>query len=231
MLHSATLDWITPNAEQVIARHARVSTKDPDRAEYAQLLSYCIKHGHWSVFEQAAASFEIITTRAISPQILRHRSCAFQELSQRYTNPSETLALGGCPPYEFSLRWQADKNRQSSAEEVDEATQALFRSRILLLHQDTQTLYTDMLDAGLARECARNILPAYTPTRLHMQGTLRSFLTYVGLRGQEETQLEHRLIAQSIGKLLAEHLPVVVKAIQAIDDTALKGWAFLTKPC
>ena len=231
MLHSATLDWITPSAEQVIARHARVSTKDPDRSEYAKLLSYCIKHGHWSVFEQAAASFEILTTRAISPQILRHRSCAFQELSQRYTNPEDTLTVEGRPPHEFSLRWQADKNRQSSSEEVDAGTQTLFRARILLLHQDVQTLYSDMLEAGLARECARNVLPLYTPTKLHMQGTIRSFIHYVGLRGQDDTQLEHRLIAQSIGRLLAIQLPVVVEAIQEADEKGLAGWTFLNKSC
>lgn len=231
MLHSATLDWITPNAEQVIARHARVSTKDPDRSEYAKLLSYCIKHAHWSVFEQAAASFEIITTRAISPQVLRHRSCAFQELSQRYASPSEVLTTEGRPPHEFSLRVQAEKNRQSSAQELDSATAALFRARILLIHQDIQTLYTDMLEAGVARECARNILPEYTPTRLHMQGTIRSFLHYVGLRGQEDTQLEHRMIAQSMGQILAEQLPVVVEAIQQADDKSLAGWNFLKEPC
>jgi thymidylate synthase (FAD) len=231
MLHSATLDWITPNAEQVIARHARVSTKDPDRSEYAKLLSYCIAHAHWSVFEQAAASFEILTTRAVSPQILRHRSCSFQELSQRYASPSDVLTTEGRPPHEFSLRRQADKNRQSSVEELDAGSQTLFRARILMVHQDIQTLYQDMLDAGVARECARNILPEYTPTRLHMQASIRSFLHYVGLRGQDDTQLEHRMIAQSIGRLLAEQLPVVVEAIHQAEDKSLAGWAFLNKSC
>ena len=112
-LHSADLDWITQDAEKVIARHARVSTKDPDRDEYEKLLTYCIKHSHWSVFEQASASFEISTTRAISPQILRHRSFVFQELSQRYCAPSETLDLEE-KPFQFELRSQALKNRLSS---------------------------------------------------------------------------------------------------------------------
>ena len=112
MLHSAELDWITPEAEKVIARHARVSTKNPDRDEYARLLAFCIKHGHWSIFEQASASFGITTTRAISPQILRHRSFVYQELSQRYTNPWETLEEEKLEdPYKVDLRFQGETNR------------------------------------------------------------------------------------------------------------------------
>ena len=93
-MHTVKLDWITPEAEKVIARHARVSTSNPDREEYARLLSYCIKHGHWSILEQANVSFEIITSRAISAQLIRHKTLCFQELSQRYTNPFETLPDG-----------------------------------------------------------------------------------------------------------------------------------------
>ena len=225
-LHTAQLDWITPDAEKVIARHARVSTKDPDREEYEKLLTYCIKHGHWSVFEQASASFEISTTRAISPQILRHRSFVFQELSQRYCAPSETLEVDG-KPFQFELRFQASKNRQSSSDQLPLYLCESLWERLEILDSQTQSLYNEMLEAGVARECARNILPLYTPTRMHMSGSLRSFLHYVGLRGKDDTQSEHREIARSIGYRLALELPVVVKAVKESGDSSLAGWDFL----
>lgn len=225
-LHSADLDWITPDAEKVIARHARVSTKDPDREEYEKLLTYCIKHGHWSVFEQASASFEVSTTRAISPQILRHRSFVFQELSQRYCAPNETLEIDE-KPFQFELRFQASKNRQSSSNRLPLYLCESFWERLEILDSQTQSLYNEMIEAGVARECARNILPLYTPTRLHMSGTIRSFIHYVGLRGKEDTQLEHREIARSIGYCLGRELPVVIKAVKESGDKSLEGWDFL----
>jgi thymidylate synthase (FAD) len=225
-LHSADLDWITPDAEKVIARHARVSTKDPDREEYEKLLTYCIKHGHWSVFEQASASFEVSTTRAISPQILRHRSFVFQELSQRYCAPNETLEIDE-KPFQFELRFQASKNRQSSSNRLPLYLCESFWERLEILDSQTQSLYNEMIQAGVARECARNILPLYTPTRLHMSGTIRSFIHYVGLRGKEDTQLEHREIARSIGYRLGRELPVVIKAVKESGDKSLEGWDFL----
>jgi thymidylate synthase (FAD) len=225
-LHSADLDWITPDAEKVIARHARVSTKDPDREEYEKLLTYCIKHGHWSVFEQASASFEVSTTRAISPQILRHRSFVFQELSQRYCAPNETLEIDE-KPFQFELRFQASKNRQSSSNRLPLYLCESFWERLEILDSQTQSLYNEMIEAGVARECARNILPLYTPTRLHMSGTIRSFIHYVGLRGKEDTQLEHREIARSIGYRLGRELPVVIKAVKESGDKSLEGWDFL----
>jgi thymidylate synthase (FAD) len=225
-LHSADLDWITPDAEKIIARHARVSTKDPDRAEYEKLLTYCIKHAHWSVFEQASASFEISTTRAISPQILRHRSFVFQELSQRYCAPNETLELEE-QPFQFELRFQAQKNRQSSVDRLPVYMCKYFWDRLEILDSQIQSLYNEMLDSGVARECARNILPLYTPTRMHMSGTVRSFIHYVGLRGKEDTQKEHREIARSIGYRLARELPVVIKAVKESEDPSLSGWDFI----
>jgi thymidylate synthase (FAD) len=227
-MHTAKLDWITPDAEKVVARHARVSTIDPDRTEYDRLLGYCIKHGHWSVLEQAAASFEIITSRAISPQILRHRTFTFQELSQRYASPFDVI--GGDlndKPAEFSIRRQAEKNRQSSVEEMDSATIYAFKDRINRIDAQLFELYNDMLEAGVARECARNILPLYTPTKLHMQGTLRSWIHYVGLRGKEDTQLEHQQIARQIGTILALELPTITKAVIKSEDPSLQGWSFL----
>lgn len=225
-LHTADLDWITPDAEKVIARHARVSTKDPDREEYEKLLAYCIKHGHWSVFEQASASFEISTTRAISPQVLRHRSFVFQELSQRYCAPSETLELDE-KPFQFELRFQASKNRQSSVDRLPVYMCESFWERLEIIDSQIQGLYNEMLSAGVARECARNILPLYTPTRMHMSGTIRSFIHYVGLRGQDDTQAEHRQIARSIGYRLGRELPTVIRAVKEAADPSLKGWDFL----
>jgi thymidylate synthase (FAD) len=234
-MHTVKLDWITPDAEKVIARHARVSTSNPDREEYARLLSYCIRHGHWSILEQANASFQILTSRAISAQILRHRSFSFQELSQRYCNPFEIIGDIHDHPDEFELRQQSEKNRQSSTEPIDRELMRDFRTRITNLDVEIHDLYADMLEAGVAQECARNILPLYTPTLMHMQGTIRSWVHYVGLRAQEDTQLEHRKIAQQVALILGLEIPTVVKAAvnSATDsdntDSALKGWKFLAQ--
>jgi len=228
MLHSAELDWLTPDAEKVIARHARVSTKNPDRDEYARLLAFCIKHGHWSVFEQASASFAILTTRAISPQILRHRSFVYQELSQRYTNPWETLEGEQIEDsYKVDLRFQGETNRQGSGGQLPLYLREVFWDKIKELDKLSQEVYNDLLAAGVSRECSRNVLPLYTPTRLHMSGTIRSFIHYVGLRGKEDTQLEHRQIARAIGYNLANHLPVVVAAIKESEESSPSGWDFL----
>jgi thymidylate synthase (FAD) len=228
MLHSAELDWITPEAEKVIARHARVSTKNPDRDEYARLLAFCIKHGHWSVFEQASASFGILTTRAISPQILRHRSFVYQELSQRYTNPWETLEGEELEdPYKVDLRFQGKTNRQCSGEQLPLYLREIYWDKIKELDRLSHEVYNELLDAGISRECSRNVLPLYTPTRMHMSGTIRSFIHYVGLRGKEDTQLEHRQIARAIGYTLANHLPVVVAAIKESEESSLSGWDFM----
>ena len=227
-LHTAQLDWITPEAERVIARHARVSTKNPDREEYEKLLVYCIKHGHYSVFEQASASFGILTTRAISPQILRHRSFVYQELSQRYTNPWETLEGEELEdPYKVDLRFQGKTNRQCSGEQLPLYLREIYWDKIKELDRLSHEVYNELLDAGVSRECSRNVLPLYTPTRMHMSGTIRSFIHYVGLRGKEDTQLEHRQIGRAIGYTLANHLPVVVAAIKESEESSLSGWDFL----
>ena len=226
-MHTAELDWITPRAEEVIARHARVSTKNPDRAEFKKLISFCIKHGHWSVFEQASASFEILTTRAISPQILRHKTANFQELSQRYSNPWEVLEELEIDATDFSIRQQATSNRQSSSVEIPYEIQTQFRKQIQLLDKTARNLYEDMLDAGVARECARNILPLYTPSRLPMAAPIRTFVHYVGLRGQGDTQLEHRKIALSIGRQLQKLLPTITEALMEVEESSLRGWKSL----
>jgi thymidylate synthase (FAD) len=230
-LHSVSLDWITPEAERIVAAHARVSTKAPDRGEAVRLLKYCIKHGHWSVFEQVCASFEILTTRAISPQILRHRSFTFQETSQRYCDPSDVLeqVVGDAPLFE--LRAQDLKNRQNSFAFDDDRIEQGFRQRILDLFEESQDLYAEMVNAGLAKECARNILLMCVPTRLHMMGTLRSWIFYVGLRNAPGTQQEHRLIAQEIGQIIGDQVPVIrdalLEAASQDNNSGLSGWNYL----
>ena len=229
-LHKIKLDWITPYAESVIAAHARVSTKDPKREECKRLLKYCIKHSHWSVFEQVCASYEIITTRAISPQILRHRSFTFQETSQRYCDPLDVLAQAVPDCSNFELRSQDLTNRQNSFKFSDDSVESAFRKRISDLFGDSQKLYDDMIAAGVAKECARNVLLMCIPTRLHMMGTLRSWIFYVGLRGNSGTQDEHRQIAIQIGKDLLDQLPVVGEAVieAAYRNTnGLEGWQFI----
>ena len=225
-LHSAELNWITPEAEKTIARHARVSTENPEREEYSRLLEFCIRHSHWSVFEQASASFEISTTRAISPQLLRHRSFTFQEFSQRYSDPIQTLKDAG-DEYKFDLRTKGLTNRQSSHEQLPLYLCEHFWEKLEDIDRQIKTLYAEMLQLGVAKECARNILPLYTPTRLHITGTIRSFIHYVGLRGRKDTQLEHRQIAHSIGYCLNKQLPTVIKAIKESTDTSLEGWDFI----
>jgi len=230
-LHSVSLDWITPEAERIVAAHARVSTKDPDRGEAVRLLKYCIKHGHWSVFEQVCASFEILTTRAISPQILRHRSFTFQETSQRYCDPSDVLEQVVEDAPLFELRAQDLKNRQNSFAFDDDRIEQGFRQRILDLFEESQDLYAEMVNAGVAKECARNILLMCVPTRLHMMGTLRSWIFYVGLRNAPGTQQEHRLIAQEIGQIIGDQVPVIrdalLEAASQDNNSGLSGWNYL----
>jgi thymidylate synthase (FAD) len=228
LLHTAKLDWITPEAERVVAAHARVSTKDPDRSESIRLLRYCIKHGHWSVFEQVCASYEIITTRAISPQILRHRSFTFQETSQRYCDPLDVLEKASPEAPEFELRAQDNKNRQNSFAFEDDKIEREFRERIRDLFEQSQDLYQDLLHAGVAKECARNALLMCVPTKLHMMGTLRSWIFYVGLRNAPGTQHEHRTIARAIGNDLFSQTPVIAEALVEAayqdNNSALIGW-------
>lgn len=229
LLHNATLDWVTPDVEQVIARHARVSTKDPYRAEFKNLIKYCIKHGHWSVFEQVNFSYNILTSRGISAQIIRHRSFSFQELSQRYANPGETLDKATETAWRFDLRRQDLKNRQNSINDLDPSVVANFRSRISVLYKDTLEIYNEMLKAGVAKECARNILPMCIPTRLHVNGTLRSWIHYVGLRGAHGTQEEHRQIVKQVKRSLELNVPSVTEALTTYVDEVrpenMDGWA------
>ena len=208
-MHNAKLIWITPDAEALIAKIARVSNpNNEDNPDCDKLLKYLIKHKHWSPFEMASMCVEIHTTRAISPQILRHRSFSFQEFSQRYAIPTDTFAT--VLP---DLRSQDLKNRQNSVDDLPSETQLYYQQRIDDHFRESVNLYESLLHSGVAKECARSVLPLNTVTRLYMSGTIRSWLHYVDLRGGNGTQKEHMSIAASVGDILVDELPNVSRAM------------------
>lgn len=205
-MHSTTLVHITPNAEELISYMARVSNpSNQNNTETSQrLIRYLIEHKHWSPFEMVNMCVEINTTRSIAAQILRHRSFSFQEFSQRYSDVSN---IG--TPVIPALRRQDTKNRQNSIDDLAPEVQTAFITRIEYLYDDAYALYEDMLESGVAKECAREVLPLATPTRLYMNGTIRSWIHYCQLRCANGTQEEHRILATGVYKLLQEHLPNV----------------------
>ena len=212
------LTWLTPNAEEMIVKMARVSAPaNQDNMDTApRLLKYLIKHKHWSPFEMANMCIEIETTRAISPQILRHRSFSFQEFSQRYASAAE---MGGIiMPH---LRSQDYKNRQNSNDDLKERLGgeklASFYRRMSTILEDSKHLYNEMVSEGVAKESARFVLPLATPTRLYMNGTLRSWIHYLQLRCDSGTQLEHREIAEAIKRIFCKNFPVIGEAAFAED--------------
>lgn len=203
------LIWSTPKAEEMIVKMARVSApKNQDNMDTApQLLKYLIHNKHWSPFEMGNMCVEIETTRAISPQILRHRSFSFQEFSQRYANTAE-LGSAVIP----HLRRQDFKNRQNSIDDLSADAIAGYYRRISQLYEDAEHLYKEMLSTGVAKECARSILPLSTQTRLYMNGTLRSWIHYLQLRCDPGTQFEHRQIAEAIKGIFCTEFPVIGEA-------------------
>ncbi len=208
-MHSAKLVWITPNAEALIGKIARVSNPtNEDNPEVEKLIRYLIKHKHWSPFEMASMCVQINTTRAISPQILRHRSFTFQEFSQRYAIPTDTFAT--VLP---ELRRQDYDNRQNSIDDLEEETQEYYQQRIDDHFRESVRLYESLLHSGVAKECARSVLPINTVTKLYMSGTIRSWLHYVALRGDNGTQKEHMSIARSVGEILDTELPLISRAM------------------
>ncbi len=212
---SVKLVWATPDAEQLIVYMARVSApKNQDNMDTApRLLRYLIKNRHWSPFEMANMCVEIETTRAISPQILRHRSFSFQEFSQRYADTGE-LGSAIIP----HLRRQDNKNRQNSVDDLSSDVIAGYYRRISQLYEDAEHLYREMLSNGVAKECARSILPLSTQTRLYMNGTLRSWLTYIALREKHGTQMEHMLIAKQAKKIFSEQFPIITEALGGLNQ-------------
>tara|TARA_Y100000385_G_C12847741_1_gene531661 strand:+ start:69 stop:707 length:639 start_codon:yes stop_codon:yes gene_type:complete len=205
-MHDAKLVWITPDAEKLIGKIARVSNpSNEDNPNVIGLLKYLIKHKHWSPFEMASMCLEIETTRAISPQILRHRSFSFQEFSQRYA-----VSAG----FEFPhLRRQDVVNRQNSIDDIPQSVNENFGSDIAHHFIESQKLYQRMLDAGVAKECARAVLPLNTTTRLYMSGTIRSWLHYIDLRSWHGTQWEHTQIALNAMDIIKKQLPTIAEAM------------------
>ena len=203
---------ITPDAEKTMAYIARVSNpSNQDNEKYAGLLRYCIKHNHWSVFEQSSMSLEIETTRAIAAQILRHRSFTFQEFSQRYA-ASTTLGDIELP----ELRRQDTKNRQNSTDDLDPEMVETLNRQMITLFSSAKSLYHQMLEDGVAKECARMVLPFCTPTRIYMTGSCRSWAHYINLRSAHGTQKEHMEIAEACKKVFIEQFPSVSEALDWI---------------
>lgn len=200
---------VTPDAEKTMAYVARVSNPaNQENENYAKLLAYCIKHNHWSVFEQSFMTLEIETNRGIAAQILRHRSFTYQEFSQRY---ADTSLLGEIPVPE--LRKQDTKNRQNSTDDLDPELKKSFERRIKHVFADVMDLYDDMLTAGVAKESARFVLPIATPTKIYMSGSCRSWIHYINLRSANGTQKEHMDIANAAKKVFICQFPTVAEAL------------------
>ena len=209
MKEQVKLVSVTPDAEKTMAYIARVSNpNNQDNEKFAGLLGYCIKHNHWSVFEQSSMTVEIETTRAIAAQILRHRSFTFQEFSQRYAD-SKLLGKIDLP----ELRRQDDKNRQNSIDDLDVEEVEKLNRQMETLFSSAFSLYNQMLEVGVAKECARMVLPLCTPTRIYMTGSCRSWIHYINLRSSHGTQKEHMIIAEKCRSVFTEQFPAVSEAL------------------
>ena len=212
-MNNVSLISVTPDAEKTIGYVARVSNpKNQDNPKVAGLLKYCIKHGHWSVFEQAHMTVEISTTRGLAAQILRHRSFTYQEFSQRYADSSMLAKEIPLP----ALRRQDDKNRQNSIDDIDPLMQQDFEIKMQRHFVDGMKLYKEMLDAGIAKECARFVLPLATPTKLYMTGSIRSWIHYIDLRSAHGTQKEHMDIAEAVREIFIEQFPIIAEALEYV---------------
>jgi flavin-dependent thymidylate synthase len=206
----ACLVSVTPDAEKTMAYIARVSNPaNQENPNYAKLLKYCIDHNHWSVFEQSTMTLEIETTLDIATQILRHRSFCFQQFSQRYADASLLTEELPVP----QLRKQDTKNRQNSTDDFDPELKRSFERRIKHVFADIMDLYDDMLAAGVAKECARKVLPQNTPTRIYMTGSCRSWIHYISLREKNGTQAEHMQVAEAAKKIFICQFPSVSEAL------------------
>jgi len=208
MTHTATLVHITPNAEELISYMARVSNpSNQNNNETApRLIRYLIEHQHWSPFEMVNMCVSIETTRSIAAQILRHRSFSFQEFSQRYAQVTEQAQVP-------ELRRQDTKNRQNSIDDLHRSSKEFFERKIEHLYAECYDVYQQLLDAGIAKECAREVLPMAAPTKLYMNGSIRSWLHYCNLRTSNGTQKEHAQIAAQVQDILYQHLPNVSEAM------------------
>jgi len=202
-----TLISVTPDAEKTMLYCARVSNPANQNSESTKLLDYCIRHGHWSVFEMAHMTVEIETSRAIAAQILRHRSFSFQEFSQRYAEVSEFE--------NYEARSQDLKNRQNSIDNMSEEDKDWFQLAQQTVQDNTMSLYKEALQRGIAKEQARFLLPLSVRTKLYMCGNVRSWLHYLDLRCGNGTQKEHKDIADAIKAIFVAEFPNIARA---------KGW-------
>lgn len=199
---------ITPEAEKIMGYVARVSSPQNQGNDAVKLLRYCLRKGHWSVFEHAFMTLDIATTRMISAQIIRHRSFTFSEFSQRYAAVAPNIEIG-------ELRRQDEKNRQNSTDDLDPELAESFTDQANILMDSVTGLYSEMLDAGVAKESARQILPMCAPTRIFMSGSIRNWIHYIDVRTEDGVQKEHKDIAEAVKAVFVDNLPVVASA---------KGW-------
>ena len=209
-MHTTELVWSTPKAQDLVVYMARVSNptnQDSDQGS-EKLISYLIKHRHWSPFEMVSMCLEISTTRSVSAQILRHRSFSFQEFSQRY---ADVTTVGS--PVIPHLRKQDLKNRQNSTDDLKTEQTQLYYRRIHQLFEESQGLYREMVSSGVAKESARGVLPMASPTKMYMAGTLRSWIHYIDLRTANGTQREHQLIALNAKDIFKQEFPIIAKAL------------------
>jgi thymidylate synthase (FAD) len=211
MKQTVRLISVTPDAEKNIAYCARVSNpNNQDNENIAGLLNYCIKNNHWSIFELAHITLEINTTRGLAAQILRHRSFTFQEFSQRYADASfltDEIPL-------FDIRRQDTKNRQNSIDDIDQETVYKYNNLIREHFAKSKSLYDQMLKDGIAKECARFVLPLATPTRMYMSGSIRSWIHYIELRSANGTQKEHMDIANQCKQIFIKEFPIISEALE-----------------
>jgi len=206
-MHTVNLVHITPDAEQLVAYMARVSNPaNQDNPDSTKLIRYLIKHKHWSPFEMVNMCLQIDTTRSIASQILRHRSFSFQEFSQRYAPVTELPA----PP---NIRRQDTTNRQNSIDDMNPYTVQEFQFKAQQVYELSKHLYEEMIQAGVAKECARDVLPLATPTKMYMNGTIRSWIHYIDLRSANGTQFEHRILAEQAKEILKQQVPGIYKAM------------------
>ena len=204
---------VTPKAEETMGYVARVSNpNNQDNPNVSGLLGYCIKHGHWSVFEQAHMTLEIETTRGLAAQILRHRSFTFQEFSQRYAN-ANLLDNIQVP----DLRSQDSKNRQNSIDDIPQDKKETLQKKINDHFGAAMSLYDELIEEGVAKECARFVLPLATPTRIYMTGSCRSWIHYINLRSAHGTQKEHMDVAEGVRSIFKEQFPTVAEALDWIS--------------
>ncbi len=201
-------ELLTP--EGLMAYTARVSSPKQDNPDYAKLLGYCIKHGHWSVFELVDMTVEIITSRAIAQQIIRHRSFSFQEFSQRYSESKFGFIS-------TEAREQDLKNRQNSTDTLSQADKGWFQFQQAQLYNQAYRTYKEALERGIAKECARMLLPLSTGTKLYMKGSVRSWIHYLSVRCDNATQLEHREIATQIKRIFDEQFPTIAEALNRAE--------------